>query len=83
LTDREARRSRHLGYLLDACRRIRNLDYDLIITGRQAIDGDTAQVGPQIAEHLGIPVISYAQAIKVEARRPLHVERQLMTDIMC
>ena len=32
---------------------LRNIDYDLIITGRQAIDGDTAQVGPQIAEHLG------------------------------
>ncbi len=30
---------------------LRNLDYDLIITGRQAIDGDTAQVGPQISEH--------------------------------
>lgn len=45
---------------------LRNIDYDLIITGRQAIDGDTAQVGPQIAEHLGIPVISYAQDIKVE-----------------
>ena len=45
---------------------IRNLDYDLIITGRQAIDGDTAQVGPQISEHLDIPVISYAQDIKVE-----------------
>ncbi|MBO5068976.1 MAG: electron transfer flavoprotein subunit beta/FixA family protein [Roseburia sp.] len=45
---------------------LRNIDYDLIITGRQAIDGDTAQVGPQIAEHLGIPVISYAEAIKVE-----------------
>ena len=45
---------------------IRNLEYDLIITGRQAIDGDTAQVGPQIAEHLGIPVISYAQDIKVD-----------------
>lgn len=41
-------------------------DYDLIITGRQAIDGDTAQVGPQISEHLDIPVISYAQSIKVE-----------------
>ena len=40
---------------------LRNLDYDLIITGRQAIDGDTAQVGPQIAEHLGLPVISYAE----------------------
>ncbi len=45
---------------------IRNLDYDLIITGRQAIDGDTAQVGPQIAEHLGLPVISYAEEIKIE-----------------
>ena len=45
---------------------IRNIDYDVIITGRQAIDGDTAQVGPQIAEHLGIPVISYAEDIKIE-----------------
>ncbi len=45
---------------------IRNLEYDLIITGRQAIDGDTAQVGPQISEHLGIPVISYAEELKVE-----------------
>lgn len=43
---------------------IRNLEYDLIITGRQAIDGDTAQVGPQISEHLNIPVISYAQKVK-------------------
>ena len=43
-----------------------NIDYDLIITGRQAIDGDTAQVGPQIAEHLGVPVISYAEDIKVD-----------------
>ena len=34
---------------------LKTLEYDLIITGRQAIDGDTAQVGPQIAEHLGIP----------------------------
>lgn len=45
---------------------IQNLEYDLIITGRQAIDGDTAQVGPQIAEHLNIPNISYAEEIKVE-----------------
>ena len=54
---------------------LRNLDYDLIITGRQAIDGDTAQVGPQISEHLGIPVISYAQAIKIEGNSVI-VERQ-------
>ena len=54
---------------------IRNLDYDIIITGRQAIDGDTAQVGPQIAEHLNIPVISYAQDIKVDGDSVI-VERQ-------
>jgi len=53
---------------------IRNLEYDLIITGRQAIDGDTAQVGPQIAEHLGLPVISYAQDIKVDGDKVV-VER--------
>ena len=47
----------------------------LIITGRQAIDGDTAQVGPQISEHLDIPVISYAKAIKVEGDSVI-VERQ-------
>lgn len=45
---------------------LRKLDYDVIITGRQAIDGDTAQVGPQIAEHLGIPQISYVEDIKVQ-----------------
>ena len=56
---------------------IRNLDYDLIITGRQAIDGDTAQVGPQISEHLGIPVISYAQKIEIsEDGKSVIVERQ-------
>ncbi|MDE7109635.1 MAG: electron transfer flavoprotein subunit beta/FixA family protein [Muribaculaceae bacterium] len=38
-------------------------DYDIIIGGRQAIDGDTAQVGPQIAEKLGIPQITYAEDI--------------------
>ena len=42
------------------------IGYDLIITGRQAIDGDTAQVGPQIAEHLGIPQVSYVEEIAPE-----------------
>ena len=45
---------------------IRKLGFDLIITGRQAIDGDTAQVGAQISEHLEIPVISYAEGLNVE-----------------
>ena len=38
--------------------------FDLIIAGRQAIDGDTAQVGPQVAEKLGIPQVSYVESIE-------------------
>ena len=38
-------------------------DYDFIFAGRQAIDGDTAQVGPQTAEKLNIPQITYAEEI--------------------
>lgn len=38
-------------------------NYDIILGGRQAIDGDTAQVGPQIAEKLGIPQVTYAEDI--------------------
>ena len=45
---------------------LKKLPFDLNITGRQAIDGDTAQVGPQIAEHLHLPNISYAEELEVE-----------------
>ncbi|MCE5255757.1 MAG: electron transfer flavoprotein subunit beta/FixA family protein, partial [Spirochaetaceae bacterium] len=45
---------------------LRKLDWDLVICGRQAIDGDTAQVGPEIAEHLGIPQVSYVSEIKLD-----------------
>lgn len=38
-------------------------NYDLIVCGRQAIDGDTAQVGPQVAEKLGLPQVTYAEEI--------------------
>ncbi|EOD00176.1 electron transfer flavoprotein subunit beta/FixA family protein [Caldisalinibacter kiritimatiensis] len=41
-------------------------DFDIIFCGRQAIDGDTAQVGPQIAEHLGIPQITYVEELELE-----------------
>ena len=41
-------------------------NYDIIIGGRQAIDGDTAQVGPQVAEKLGLPQVTYAEEVKVE-----------------
>ena len=55
---------------------LKKLDYDVIITGRQAIDGDTAQVGPQIAEHLGIPQVSYVEKMDVEGEDTLVVQRQ-------
>jgi electron transfer flavoprotein beta subunit len=41
-------------------------NYDIILAGRQAIDGDTAQVAPELAEHLGIPQVTYVQDVKVE-----------------
>lgn len=51
-------------------------DYDLILTGRQAIDGDTAQVGPQIAQHLGLPQVSYAEDLEVVDQETIRVKRQ-------
>ncbi|WP_291649853.1 electron transfer flavoprotein subunit beta/FixA family protein [Clostridium sp.] len=45
---------------------IKRLEYDVVFAGRQAIDGDTAQVGPEIAEHLNIPQVTYVQGVKVE-----------------
>lgn len=45
---------------------LKKIGFDLVITGRQAIDGDTAQVGPQIGEQLGSPQVSYAEELDVE-----------------
>ncbi len=42
---------------------------DLVICGRQAIDGDTAQIGPQVAEHLGWPQVTYLQKLALEKDR--------------
>ncbi|PRR82735.1 electron transfer flavoprotein subunit beta/FixA family protein [Clostridium vincentii] len=55
---------------------IAKLDFDIVLAGRQAIDGDTAQVGPEIAEHLNIPQVTYVQEIKVEGNS-LIVKRAL------
>jgi electron transfer flavoprotein beta subunit len=50
-------------------------DYDLVFCGRQAIDGDTAQVGPQVAEKLGLPQITYAESIQSLQGNEIVVER--------
>lgn len=63
-------------YALSAA--IKKLGYfDLIIGGRQAIDGDTAQVGPQVAEKLGIPQITYAEDIVKVENGEITVKRRL------
>ena len=52
-------------------------DFDIIISGRQAIDGDTAQVGPQVAEKLGIPQVTYAENIERIENGKIRVKRRL------
>lgn len=49
---------------------------DVIFAGRQAIDGDTAQVGPQVAQRLGIPVVTYVQSIRMDEDK-VTVQRQM------
>ena len=65
VTDRRAAASDTLAtsYIL-ACAVRTAAPFDLVICGRQAIDGDTAQVGPQLAEKLGLPQITYVEAVE-------------------
>ncbi|MDO4552476.1 MAG: electron transfer flavoprotein subunit beta [Bacillota bacterium] len=53
-------------------------EFDIIFAGRQAIDGDTAQVGPQIAEKLGLPQVTYVQEFKIAPdKKTITVKRAL------
>ena len=52
-------------------------EYDLIIGGRQAIDGDTAQVGPQVAEKLGLPQVTYVEEIEEVTDKAIRVKRHI------
>ena len=61
--------------LAQAVKKIGN--YDIILGGRQAIDGDTAQVGPQIAEKLGLPQVTYAEEIIEAGNGSIVIRRRL------
>jgi len=63
VTDRRCAASDTLAtsYILSCA--VAKLDYDIVLCGRQAIDGDTAQVGPQLAEKLGIPQVTYVEEL--------------------
>jgi electron transfer flavoprotein beta subunit len=51
--------------------------YDIVLSGRQAIDGDTAQVGPQAAEKIGIPQITYCEEVVSITKKSIQVKRRL------
>lgn len=55
---------------------LENIEHDVVITGRQAIDGDTAQVGPQISEHLHLPLISYVADAKYDGQGTFRVKKE-------
>jgi len=63
ITDRRCAASDTLAtsYILSCA--VKKVDYDIVLCGRQAIDGDTAQVGPQLAEKLGVPQITYVEEL--------------------
>jgi len=56
---------------------VKKFDYDIVLCGRQAIDGDTAQVGPQLAEKLGIPQITYVEGLIELAGATITAQRNI------
>ena len=63
ITDRRCAASDTLATSYILSRAVKKLHYDIVLCGRQAIDGDTAQVGPQLAEKLGAPQITYIEEL--------------------
>jgi electron transfer flavoprotein beta subunit len=78
VTDRRAAASDTLATSYILSRAVKALGkFDLVFCGRQAIDGDTAQVGPQMAEKLGIPQITYLEQIVELAGRSVRARRNV------
>jgi len=77
ITDRRAAASDTLAtsYILSCA--VRKLKPDIVLCGRQAIDGDTAQTGPQLSEKLGFPVITYLEKLLDLSGRRIKVRRNV------
>ena len=77
ITDRRCGGSDTLAtsYILSCA--VKKLDYDIVLCGRQAIDGDTAQVGPQTAEKLNLPQISYVEELISIDRKTITLRRNI------
>ena len=82
LTDRKLGGSDTLATSYAIAQAIKNVgDYDMVLCGRQAIDGDTAQVGPQAAEKLGIPQVTYAEEIENISESSITIRRRLESGV--
>lgn len=77
LTDRKFAGADTLATSYALSRAILKINPDIIVAGRQAIDGDTAQVGPQVAEKLGWPQITYVEEIVGVEGEELVIKRRL------
>lgn len=77
LTDRKFAGSDTLATSYALSCAIKKINPNLIIAGRQAIDGDTAQVGPQVAEKLNIPQVTYAEQIEKYENGELYIKRRI------
>ncbi len=77
LTDRKFAGADTLATSYALAMAIKKINPDIILAGRQAIDGDTAQVGPQVAEKLNIPQVTYAEAISEYKDGKLTIKRRL------
>jgi electron transfer flavoprotein beta subunit len=77
VTDRRCAASDTLAtsYILSCA--VKKLDYDIVLCGRQAIDGDTAQVGPQLAEKLGVTQITYVEELIELDGRTITAQRNI------
>jgi electron transfer flavoprotein beta subunit len=78
LTDRAFAGSDTLATSYALSQAIREMgEFDLIVAGRQAIDGDTAQVGPQVAEKLGLFQVTYVEEILKVEKAKITLRRRL------
>jgi electron transfer flavoprotein beta subunit len=77
VTDRRCAASDTLAtsYILSCA--VKKIDYDIVLCGRQAIDGDTAQVGPQLAEKLGVTQITYIEELTELDGKTITVRRNI------
>jgi electron transfer flavoprotein beta subunit len=77
ITDARAAASDTLAtsYILSCA--VKKVPYDIVLCGRQAIDGDTAQVGPHLAEKLALPQITYVEKLVALENRTVTIQRNI------